>query len=114
MIVTAADNSSTTYTLTVTRAASSDATLSSLKVTNTNNDTNLITNFNPGTYEYSVNVTNDITEVNIIAIAQDKNATITGETGIQVVNVGNNKFTIIVTAQDSTVQNYIINTKLYY
>ena len=72
--VTAADPTSTeTYTVTVTRAASMDATLSGLTVTGGGSD--LVT-FVSGTTTYTASVANAVAEVTVTATTTDSEATI--------------------------------------
>ncbi len=62
--------------------------------------------FNPNTTNYNVNVENRVESIVISAITNHVNATITG-TGTKSLNVGENIFEIIVTAEDG------ISTKTY-
>ncbi|MCL2131518.1 MAG: cadherin-like beta sandwich domain-containing protein [Lentimicrobiaceae bacterium] len=65
--------------------------------------------FQSDTLNYSVNVEYEVSEISINAIANDTNATISGDTGLQQLAVGANIFTITVAAEDKTItQNYII------
>jgi Leucine-rich repeat (LRR) protein len=77
--------------------ASCDASLSSLTV-----------NGAPATLQsgstYTASVANNMTEVTIAASATHPAATVSGDVGIQSVSVGNNPFTITVTAEDGTTQ----------
>ena len=67
--------------------------------------------FDKDTLEYSVEVPNDITKVNIKATATDDNAEINGD-GEQEVREGNNKLEIKVTAENGDVKTYIINVNV--
>lgn len=67
--------------------------------------------FNKDTLEYSVEVPNDVTKVNIKASATDENASISGA-GEQEVSEGNNKLEIKVTAENGDVKTYIVNVNV--
>ena len=95
-----------TYTINVTReAASTDATLSDLKV-----DGTTVTGFDPDTLTYTLPAAAKTkTSITIAATAADTNATITG-TGNKTLNYGENSFDVVVTAQDGTTKKtYTIN-----
>ncbi|TSD67873.1 T9SS type B sorting domain-containing protein [Inquilinus sp. KBS0705] len=101
------------YTITVTRAQSSDATLSSL----TFSSGDLDPAFDPYTNEYNASVGTDISSVNVTPVATDANATVTvndstitpGTAPITVpLDFGDNSVTINVTAQDGTPNTYTI------
>jgi hypothetical protein len=97
--VTAQDGTTTkAYTVTITRAASADATLSGLTIS----AGTLTPSFTPSTLGYSASVSNAVTSVNIVATKNHANATVSGDTGTQELVVGANPFTITVTAQDGT------------
>jgi hypothetical protein len=84
---------------------SDDATLSLLSV-------------NPGVFSaeftseitsYTVDVANEVYSVTISAVANDENAIVSGDVGVQALVVGVNVFTIVVTAQDGeTTQTYTV------
>ena len=87
------------------RDLNTDATLSNLTVSKGK----LTPTFHNDTLNYIVNVPYSTTEINIIAITTDTNATVSGNTGLQQLVVGKNIFTIKVTAEDkATMQNYTI------
>ena len=104
-----------TTTITVTRLASTDATLANLT---TNNGT-LSPTFSSGVTSYNVNVGNAINTINVTPTLNDLNATvkvngnnvISGQSSIPInLNVGSNTITTVVTAQDgSTTQTYTLN-----
>jgi len=107
-IVTAQDGITTkTYTITVTRAASSNATLSRLS---TSNGT-LSPVFAAGTASYTANVANGVASITVTPVAADPTATITingtavtsgsASPGLPLV-VGPNTITILVTAANGT------------
>lgn len=67
--------------------------------------------FDKDTLEYSIEVPNDVTKVNVKASTTDDNATVSG-IGEQEVREGNNKLEIKVTAENGDVKTYIINVKV--
>ena len=107
--VTAADGvTQETYTINVTREAaplSDNAKLSDLKV-----DGTTVTGFDPDTFTYNLDpVSNDKTSISITATPADANATVSGD-GSKNLQVGDNSFDIIVTAEDgTTTETYTIN-----
>lgn len=82
---------------------SSDATLKSLGI----EGYDLTPEFNKNTYEYNLQVENEIETVTINAIKNDANASIQGD-GEVTLTEGDNKFEIRVTAQKGNVQSYYI------
>jgi hypothetical protein len=87
------------------REANTDATLSDLIVF----AGKLAPNFSSTQYDYTVNVGDDISDMIMIAIPTDLNATISGDTGTLSLKNGANTFVIIVTAEDDvTKQNYTV------
>ena len=87
------------------RAKHTDASLANLTVSKGM----LKPNFHCDTLNYSVEVPYSVTFFNITATPNDSLATINGDTGLQVLYIGKNIFTITVTAEDQTVtQNYTI------
>ncbi|MDD6223980.1 MAG: cadherin-like beta sandwich domain-containing protein, partial [bacterium] len=103
--VTAEDQVTTkNYTVTVKRAKKNDATLRDLTV-----DGVTVTGFDPLQDRYEMEVANNISAITILATANDNNATIRQNTlGIKPLVVGDNVFTINVTAHDGT------TTKTYH
>ena len=99
--VTAEDGSAKkSYTITITRAAaaaSTDATLKSLSLSSGT----LAPAFDPAITSYTTNVDNSVTSVIITATANDTKANVTGD-GAHDLNVGDNPFTITVTAEDGS------------
>ena len=64
--------------------------------------------FNENIHNYTVNVGNEVTNINITATASVFGATVSGD-GNKNINIGTNIFTIIVTAADSiTKGNYVV------
>ena len=113
VVVTAQDGSSSSiYTINVIRAATggggdggnNNADLSSLSV----NQGSLSPAFNAAITNYTVNVANNVSKINVSAKAADNKATITG-TGQNSLLAGNNEIQIVVTASDGTKKTYIIN-----
>ncbi|MDL2240654.1 cadherin-like beta sandwich domain-containing protein, partial [Bacteroidales bacterium OttesenSCG-928-K22] len=103
--VTAEDGSYQDYTITVLRQ-SGDASLESLTIS----EGDLDPGFDAEIYEYNVTVDYVVTELDITAVANDDNAEVTGDTGTQQLSVGNNEFTITVTAEDENItKNYFVN-----
>ena len=76
---------------------SDDATLATLTV----NPGVLSPIFNPNIVDYAVRVSNEIASIEITATPVNLNATVT-DTGNKALNVGDNSFYIIVTAEDKT------------
>lgn len=93
----------------VTAVKSSNANLSSLKVTNNGNVVALSPEFNKNTNDYTVNVSNDIDKVIISATTEDSKAKITSEIGEKILTVGNNSISIIVQAENGSTKTYNIN-----
>jgi gliding motility-associated-like protein len=108
--VTALDGSATSnYTLTVNRALSSDATLSSLAL----EGAALLPAFSSAESVYSAKVGNATTRINVIPIGTDGHATltlnglpVTGASGVDLA-IGDNIITVVLTAEDG------ITTKTY-
>ncbi|HEU4963602.1 MAG TPA: cadherin-like beta sandwich domain-containing protein [Bacilli bacterium] len=112
-VITAEDGTTQeTYTVTVTRAPSTNAYLSDLQL---GGGAVLNETFASGTYIYTANVTNDMSTVDVLPTLADNTATITSVTvegtnvpdasGYQVpLNVGNNVIKVLVTAEDGTTQ----------
>ena len=114
VVVTAQDGeSSQTYTVTVTRAGSSDARLSALSLSGVT----LAPVFVSGTTGYKASVANSVTETTVMASASDANASVevkvngvVDQDGIVPLAVGaDNVITVIVTAQNGeTTQTYTV------
>ncbi|RFZ91028.1 hypothetical protein D0C36_18975 [Mucilaginibacter conchicola] len=107
-VVTAQDGTTKTYTVTVTRAASSDANLSAITVDNAT----LTPAFNTNTTSYTVSIPNLYSYVSMSATVNQPNATlknngypkISGQTYYYNVEVGTTNINYVVTAQDGTTQ----------
>jgi len=103
IMVTAEDGSTKTYTVTINRAASDDATLSNLTVsTGTLNPV-----FNANTTSYAVSVANSVASITVTGTANHANATVSGN-GAKTLAVGNNPVDITVTAEDGSTKIYTI------
>ena len=103
-----------TYTLTVTRAASPDATLASLTLS----AGTLAPVFSPAIQVYNASVTNATTSITLTPLVNQANATVTingnavisgTASGNIPLNVGANVVTAVVTAQDGSLYNYSVN-----
>lgn len=95
------------YTFEITRTApSKDLTLSDLKV-----DGVTVPGFTPSKKEYTLaNVAANKTNIIITATLNDSKNSITSGTGTKTVNVGDNKYEIIITSEDGeTTDKYTIN-----
>jgi len=112
-IVTAQDGTTVTYTTTITRAASSNATLANLTVSNGS----LAPNFAPTTNNYTVKVSRITASVSITPTVADSTAVITingtviasGTASANLpLNLGSNVITTVVTAQDGTTADYTL------
>ncbi|GHT20945.1 hypothetical protein FACS189430_00210 [Bacteroidia bacterium] len=107
IVVTAEDGAAKkTYTVTVNRATatlSKDANLRSLSV----NQGTLTPVFNVNTTSYSVNVAHNVTSITISATANHNCCKCDG-TGSKSLNVGNNSFDVVCTAEDGTVKTYTV------
>ena len=64
--------------------------------------------FDKNNFEYSIDVNNDTDNIEIEATAESNTATVSG-IGKKELKIGENKFTIKVTAEDGTTKEYFIN-----
>lgn len=103
--VTAEDNTTTTYTIVITRARSNNANLTSLTLSDSYN---LNETFNKNDTNYTATVPNSVSNLTISATPEDSNATVSG-TGQTTLNTGNNTVNITVTAEDGTTKTYQID-----
>ncbi|WP_166727778.1 cadherin-like beta sandwich domain-containing protein [Mucilaginibacter gilvus] len=115
-IVTAQNNTTKQYVVTVTRERSANADLSNL-ISNTGA---LTPGFSPGTLVYSVNVSNTTLTATVTPTVSDGNATVKvagqplasgTESATVTLALGNNDVSIVVTAQDGTTKNYIVTIR---
>ena len=110
--MTAQDFTTQTYTVTVTRAESSDATLSGLVIS----EGVLSPSFDPVDLAYTAGVDNVVTSVTVTPTANHGDATVTvngstvasGSDHRVSLVVGSNVITIEVTAQDGTTRRYTV------
>ncbi|MBD8499461.1 cadherin-like beta sandwich domain-containing protein [Paenibacillus arenosi] len=114
VIVTAEDGTMKTYMVTVTRAVpqSSDANLSGLALS----AGTLSPAFASGTTSYTANVASSVTELDVTLTVADSKASITvngaavasGSASRVSLNVGANRITVVVTAEDGTPKTYTV------
>ncbi len=119
IVVTAQDGTAMTYTVTVTREMSSDATLSALTVSDGTNDVPLTPTFDSNTTGYTASVDNSVGSVTVTPTVNDPNATVT--VGGDAVTSGSPSsaisltpevaevIDIVVTAQDGTTKTYTVS-----
>ena len=108
IVVTAENGSRKKYNIFINRKeASSDTTLSSLKIKDSNGN-NVAIGFKSDKRSYDVNVNNDILFVEFDAKCNGANCKI-DDIDTKKLNVGNNSFKIKVTAEDGTTGEYKIN-----
>lgn len=81
----------------------SNANLSNLGIT-----PNDFRGFTSGKTEYSVNVPNDVTSINVYAKASSTKASVSG-TGNKTLTVGTNKFSVVVVAENGNKKTYTIS-----
>ena len=68
-------------------------------------------NFNKNTTSYNLTIQDDISEINVIAKAEDNKATVNGS-GKQTIKIGDNKIELVVVADNGDEKNYNILVKL--
>lgn len=100
IVVTAEDNTKTTYTIIINRAKSMNANLRSLALSG---GYTFDQEFNKNTTNYTVTVPNSTSTVLVSAEKEDATATVTG-TGTVNLNTGDNTVNVVVTAEDSSVK----------
>ena len=102
--VTAEDGvSQKDYVIKVSKSPSKNNNLSNLEV----DGYTINPNFNKSTTLYNLTVGNDINSINVIALPEDVQATITGD-GVHSLNVGPNYVTVEVTSEAGTIKSYTI------
>ena len=102
--VQAEDTSFTnTYTITLNKLASTNNNLASLSISSGTLDPV----FNKNTTNYTVSVDSTVASIDVTAVAEDTNASITGD-GTHNLNYGTNTITVTVTAEDNSIKDYII------
>ncbi|ULQ60845.1 cadherin-like beta sandwich domain-containing protein [Brucepastera parasyntrophica] len=103
--VTAEDGTIKDYTVTVTRAPSSNATLSGVTVS----EGTLVPAFDANTISYTVSVGNSVAGITVTGTKADSTATVGGDSGTaKTLAVGANTITITVTAEDGTTKDYTV------
>ncbi|MDM5179578.1 cadherin-like beta sandwich domain-containing protein [Massilia sp. DJPM01] len=113
-IVTAQDGSTTkTYTVTVTRAASSNNDLSALSLSSGT----LSPAFNPAATSYAASISAGVSSITVTPTVADATASVTvngvavtsgAASGAIAMNPGNNTVTVVVTAQNSATKSYTV------
>ncbi len=118
IVVTAQDGTARTYTVTVTRQKSSDATLKALTVSGGTNGVPLTPAFAAGTAAYTASVGNPVGSVTVTPTVNDSNATVTVEgsavtsgtasSAISLTAGVAKAISVVVTAQDGTARTYTV------
>ena len=121
VVVTAHGLPDNTYTVTVTRAKSSDATLSALTVSNGSSDVPLTPEFAPDTAGYTAGVDNSVNSVTVTPTVNDANATVTVEGSAVTSGTASSAIAlsagdpevidVVVTAQDGIASTYTVTVK---
>ncbi len=107
IVVTAEDNTTTTYKIVITRAKNNNANLSNIVLSG---GFTLTPTFNSDTTTYSVDVPNATDNLTITAYKQDPNAVSVTGAGTVSLNTGMNQIQIVVTAEDGkTTKTYTLN-----
>ena len=104
VLVTDKLNSKKTYHITITRPdnRSTDNTLKTLNITNTNFSFD-------GKTSYNLTVENNVSSVNVSATANDTKASIVSGTGNHTLKVGNNTISVVVKAENEVNKTYTVN-----
>lgn len=103
----ASSNNNNTSTSDNNKGKSSEARLRDLGLTPKEYD---FKGFKPDTYEYNIEVSNEAEKVYIYATTKDSNAKVKSGDGNKTLNVGENKFEIVVMAEDGkTKKTYMLN-----
>jgi hypothetical protein len=102
--VTAEDGTTKTYTVTIVRAVSNDATLRSLTVSSGT----LTPSFNANTTYYTVNVANSVTHITVTGTANHSGATVSGNVTNKPLEPGYNQMYIIVNAENGSSEFYTV------
>ncbi|MCL2131670.1 MAG: cadherin-like beta sandwich domain-containing protein [Lentimicrobiaceae bacterium] len=102
--VTAEDSITTkTYTVVITRAgASANGNLASLTVTSEAGVKPLTPAFIPAVYDYAVNLSYSESYVIVAATPSNPTSSVSGDLGVQLLQVGLNTLSVVVTAEDGT------------
>jgi hypothetical protein len=110
VVVTAEDNSTKTYTITVTRRSadapplSSNANLASLSVSGYS----IAPTFTAANTSYTLTVSNSVSSITINATKADSKAKSVTGMGAKSLNVGSNPYNIVVTAENNSTKTYTI------
>ncbi len=97
-----------TYTVNIERTSSTDATLASLKVTYDDKELPLNPTFDPATDTYNVEVGAAVKFVNIVAMPNDTDASVTG-IGVKGLSKDMNTYEIKVTSVSNETKTYTVN-----
>lgn len=104
LVVTTPSGISRTYYVNVIKNLNNNNDLLNLEVTANGQTQTLTPAFDKSTLNYTVNVGAEVLDINISATA-DKSAVVVG-TGNKILNVGENNFEIVVTAEDGSIKKY--------
>ena len=107
ILVTAKNGEKRSYILEVYRLANANKLLSELHVKNGTTELELNPAFQDITTSYQLNVPNDVTSVNVTAVAAYNKTTISG-TGTKALNTGLNQINVITTAENGETETYTI------
>lgn len=103
-IVDYTSNGNPTKSVSIEKTKDDDTYLKSLSITGYTID------FSKNKYEYSIEVENVVSSVTINASTNSSSSNVSG-IGTKNLSVGDNKFTLTVTAENGDKQNYIVNVK---
>lgn len=103
LTVTAEDGSTKVYSVLVTKKKDNNANLESLTI----NNGELVPEFDKDTTEYTVEVENYIESITLNGIPESDSSAVTGNQSYNL-SVGENKLSIVVTAQDGTIKTYFV------
>jgi len=103
LTVIAQDGTTKVYTVVVTRDKDDNANLESLTI----NNGELTPTFDPGETEYTVTVENYVESITLNGLPESDKATVTGN-GSYELAVGENKLSLVVTAEDGTIKTYFV------
>ena len=110
IVVTAANGEVKTYVLNVYREQNTNVFLSDLSVQKNSTTYEMSPEFNKiNTGVYNVSVPNNISDVDIIAHAEESSTTLVSGIGNKVLNTGNNSFNIVTTSESGDTETYKIN-----
>ena len=105
--VTSALGITRTYTVTIIRNKNSNTNLSKLEVKNGSSIVSITPVFNKDTLEYTADVEEGTSRLQIIAEPEESLSTVTG-TGYVTVSAGENTYNIVVTAEDGSTKTYVL------